>query len=194
MKKENLFQGQRVRLRSPEPSDAPIHFEIDTAYTNMARASYSIQFPRSLVQAENWAKREAEAEPQNHHYRLAIEVCSSGELVGGINTFHCNLQHGTFSYGLGIFPPYHRQGYASEAIILLLRYFFMELRYQKVGAHVYSFNTASIGLHERLGFTQEGRMRRMFYTAGAYHDEIIFGMLSEEFQAKHRNYWQENSV
>lgn len=45
MDKENIFQGKRVQLRSPEPSDGAIHFEMDTAYTNMARANYFVHFP-----------------------------------------------------------------------------------------------------------------------------------------------------
>lgn len=194
MEKQNIFQGKRVRLRSPEPGDGAIHFAMDTAYTNMARASYAIHFPQSSVQTDHWVKREAEASPDNHEYRLQIEAVATGELVGTLNTVQCDARHGTFSYGIALFPPYHRQGYASEAIILLLRYFFMELRYQKVVANVYSFNTASIGLHEKLGFQQEGRMRRMVYTAGEYYDEIIFGMLREEFQVRHPDYWNENTV
>lgn len=136
----------------------------------------------------------AEQSADKHEYHFAIESLASGDLVGGMSTFNCNLRNGTFWYGLGIFPPYHRQGYASEAIILLLRYFFMELRYQKVVASVYDFNMASIGLHKKLEFSQEGRMRRMFYTVGEYYDEVILGMLREEFQEKYSDYWQENRV
>ena len=80
---------------------------------------------------------------------------------------------------------YRRQGYASEAITLLLRYFFQELRYQKVTAHVYSFNEPSIKLHEKLGFQQEGRLRRMVYTNGQFFDEVLFGMTAEEFATRY---------
>jgi RimJ/RimL family protein N-acetyltransferase len=78
-----------------------------------------------------------------------------------------------------------RKGYASEAILLVLRYYFLELGYQKVTATVYSFNTPSISLHERLGFQPEGRVRRTVYTQGQHFDELIFGMTREEFEAQH---------
>jgi RimJ/RimL family protein N-acetyltransferase len=72
-------------------------------------------------------------------------------------------------------------GYASEMIIQVLKYYFMELGYQKVTPHVYSFNTSSIQLHEKLGFVKEGQLRSMVYTNGQYHDEIHYGMTKQEF-------------
>ena len=68
---------------------------------------------------------------------------------------------------------------------LLLRYYFQERRYQKVTIKVYSFNEASMRLHESLGFQVEGRLRRMVYTDGGFHDEVVYGMTVEEFREKH---------
>ena len=63
--------------------------------------------------------------------------------------------------------------------------FFRERRYQKVNPHVYSFNEPSLRLHERLGFQQEGRLRRMFFLEGVWVDDVIFGMTAEEFEEQH---------
>lgn len=194
MDRQNIFEGKLVRLRSPEPSDAPIHFEMDASDTEVARNAYFIPFPLSDLQAQNNAKEWAEQSGKNDQYRFAIEAISSGELVGMINSQNCDPRNGTFSYGLALFTPYHRQGYGSEAIILLLRYFFMELRYQKVTVGVYGFNQPSIGMHEKLGFVREGHLRRTVFTAGTYYDEVIYGMLREEFQAKFSDYWHKNLI
>ena len=56
-------------------------------------------------------------------------------------------------------------------------------RYQKVNAEVYAFNEPSMRLHERMGFTLEGRLRRMIYTGGEYHDALFYGMTREEFES-----------
>ena len=79
-------------------------------------------------------------------------------------------------------------GATREAILLVLRYFFGELRYQKVGATVYSFNEPSVRLHEGLGFGQEGRLRRELFTGGQYHDILLFGLTAEDFAARHPRY------
>jgi RimJ/RimL family protein N-acetyltransferase len=38
----------------------------------------------------------------------------------------------------------------------------------------------SIWRHRNLGFLEEGRLRRMIYTDGHYHDEFVLGMTAEE--------------
>ena len=106
--------------------------------------------------------------------------------VGAIDTHTCDPRNGTFQYGVTIRREHARKGYASEAIRLVLRYFFHELRYQKVNVEIYGFNEASVKLHRELGFREEGRLRRMVYTGGAYHDSIMLGMTREEFEEAER--------
>ena len=106
-------------------------------------------------------------------------------MVGDISTNHCDPRVGHLHYGVNIGRGHRRKGYASEAILLVLRYYFEELRYQKVTTTLYSFNDATIALHERLGFQQEGRIRRSIFTRGAYYDELLVGMTVEEFSAQH---------
>jgi RimJ/RimL family protein N-acetyltransferase len=90
-----------------------------------------------------------------------------------------------FNMGWASAAQYWRKGYATEAIQIVLRYFFDELRYQKVNVHIYDFNSGSIELHRRLGFQEEGRLRRMGYTQGQHYDWLLLGMTREEFAAVH---------
>jgi RimJ/RimL family protein N-acetyltransferase len=62
-------------------------------------------------------------------------------------------------------PPRRRRGYATEAARLLLRYAFDEQRYQKCNSACVEGNVASIALHERLGFAEEGRVSTTSCTA-----------------------------
>ena len=100
-------------------------------------------------------------------------------------THHCDRRTGTFSYGVAVRQEHRGKGYAAEAVLLILRYFFEELRYQKVTVHIHSDNVSSVRLHERLGFQLEGRQRRMIFTQGEYLDDLIYGMTVEEFHAAH---------
>jgi RimJ/RimL family protein N-acetyltransferase len=63
---------------------------------------------------------------------------------------------------------------------------FRELRYQKANATVYAFNEGSLALHRKLGFVEEGRIRRNHFTNGEYHDEFWFGITREEFEERER--------
>lgn len=176
----NVFQGRLVRLRAVETTDWEIWYAM--ADTDDDRLSWEIPFPASREATRAHVEELARGGTKNDEFRFQIERLD-GEYVGTLNTHTINRRNGTFSYGLSILPQYRRLGFASEAVRLVLRYYFWERRYQKVNAEVFSFNEPSIKLHESLGFTLEGRLRRMIYTGGQFYDALIYGMTREEFEA-----------
>jgi RimJ/RimL family protein N-acetyltransferase len=91
-----------------------------------------------------------------------------------------------FSFGVVIDGPHRRRGYAADAVAVLLRYGFGESHYQKCNSAAVHTNAASIALHTKLGFTQEGRRSRRWFYNGQYHDDILFGMTVEEFEARRK--------
>ena len=179
----NVYEGKLVRLRAVEPSDWEFFHNWDRETTDEGKLTDEIWFPRSIIGSQAWAEKESLRGAENDAYRFQIETLDK-MLVGTINTHSCHLRNGTFGYGLAIHPQQRRKGYASEAIWLVLRHYFHERRYQKCNASAYSFNEPSQRLHERLGFTLEGRLRRIIYTGGEYHDELLYGITREEFEAK----------
>lgn len=176
---ESIWRGKLVRLRAVSVADWE-PFWVDQFDSEAARASHQVPFPRSPEATRKWLEEHALREPADDSMIFAIET-HDGELVGTINTVSCDRRNGTFRYGIGIFRRHWRRGYARDAIRIVLRYFFDELGYQKVSAEVYEFNAASIALHESLGFQREGRLRRLLYTEGRYHDVLWYGLTREEF-------------
>jgi RimJ/RimL family protein N-acetyltransferase len=45
-----------------------------------------------------------------------------------------------------------------------------------------AFNTPSINLLRKLGFTYEGTLRQRHFFRGEYHDMLYFGLLAEEWR------------
>lgn len=178
------WQGKKVRLRAPRLEDVEWFLRQDEDSHNQ-RANDRLYLPPSPLRSEAWLEKLiVDYRPDSHDVRLMIETLD-GELVGTINPHDCDPQRGTWEYGIVIDAAHRRKGYATEAIILVGRYYFEELRYQKLNIHVYGFNASSIQLHERLGFTLEGRIRRMIYTNGQFWDELVYGMTAEEFHARY---------
>lgn len=179
----NQWEGQRVRLRAIEPDDWP-HFYEWNKDSNIGRTLDFVWFPQSAELVKKTVAEEAVKVSQGDKIGLVIETLR-GDFVGSISSHSMERRTGTFAYGIAVIDAQQRMGYASEAIIILLRHFFTELRYQKVTVTVFSFNEASIALHERLGFVLEGRLRRMGFTDGEYFDHLMYGMTAEEFAVKH---------
>lgn len=182
----SIWEGERVRLRGIEPGDWESFMRFDQESEDVRSGGLLFQ-PRSAEGYRRWvAERAAQAlQVGVDDFDLAIESLSEGCLVGSIGTHQSDRLAGTFGFGLGVGRPHQRRGYASEAIVLLLRYMFGERRYQKANVGVYAYNTASLELHAKLGFVVEGRRRRAVFMGGRYHDEVLLGLTVEEFTAAH---------
>ncbi len=129
-----------MRLRAIEPSDWEVYFAWNQD-DEQARGVSNIPFPQSAEAVRQWAQQEATRKPEGDAFRFVIEN-ETGEVVGDLTTHNCDARVGSFSYGITIRREHRRNGYAAEAIALVLRYYFRELRYQKATVTVYSFNEA----------------------------------------------------
>ena len=182
---ENLWQGQRIRLRAPTEKDLQGYFLTPEAFnTASQRSGDRVLFPVSPEQRKARMDAFSRQDPSSDEYFLLMED-NEGTAVGNINSHSADRISGNFSYGIGVRPEFRGKGYASEAIRLLLRYFFDELGYQKCNAHVYDFNPDSMRLHERFGFVLEGRVRRGHYAGGRFCDVFHYGITREEYRERY---------
>ena len=171
------WAGARVRLRAPDPADAEVFLAADDDGEG-TRAGWRVFPPRARWAVEEWLRQGSD---DGDDFRVVVESLASGEVVGTLNTHGCDPVAGTCGYGVTIWPWHRRCGYASDAVVVALRYLFGERRYQKCTVGVIAFNDASIALHRSLGFREEGRIRRAHFRAGAHWDEIVYGLTVEEF-------------
>lgn len=72
-------------------------------------------------------------------------------------------------------------GYGTEAIRTILRYGFEELRLQRVGLSVFEFNTSAISTYQKIGFREEGRLRRVIERDDTYFDAILMRITGTEW-------------
>lgn len=99
--------------------------------------------------------------------------------IGMINAMKTYWDRPLLSYWL--LPEYQGEGYATEAMTVLLDYFFDSHYKRGVQARVFSHNEASQALLERLGFEQEAALRDHTFVEGDYRDELVFGLLRSEW-------------
>lgn len=188
------WEGKLIRLRGIEPGDEDSHFMVDQE-DDISRFQWVMNPPVSRAATRAWVEAVSKERPKGHsgHELTAqMETLVDGTLVGSIATHHCDLRAGVFSYGLHVEEHYRGRGFAKEAICLILRYFFQELRYQKCNVEAMEINPPSQRLHEQLGFQLEGRRRRVVYTSGRHSDMLEYGMTLEEFREQHPEYWRED--
>lgn len=177
----SFWTGQRVRLRGIEPGDwaAFRRFAADEE-----RSGDVLRPPRSAESFRAWAREQATA-AEGDCFRLVIEALDTGETVGAVGSSYADPHAGRFVYGITMEAGHRRKGYATEAAVLLLRFFFAERRYHKCEARIFAHNAASLALHRRLGFVEEGRLRDHVFLAGRHQDLVVMGLLADEFARLH---------
>lgn len=178
---DSIWIGDKAQLRGYEPRDAePLDLFANSADQ---RSGWRIMPPQSrFATAKAFEELAAERPgPDTLKFSLAIARREDDLMVGSLSTNDISRTNGTFAYGIGLKPGHKGKGYAAEAVLLLLRFMFDERRFQKCETHVYGYNAASISLHRRLGFVEEGCLRRHLFQAGEYQDAYLFGITAEEF-------------
>ncbi|HEV2635776.1 MAG TPA: GNAT family protein [Actinocrinis sp.] len=178
----SLWIGDQVQLRGHEPGDADLVKLF--AHSADQRSGWLVQLPQSRVATRKFFEEEAgkQPAPDSLEFTLVIARREDDLMLGMINVHHADQVNGTFSYGVGIEPEHKGNGHAAEAVVLVLRFMFDERRFQKCEAGVYDYNAASLALHRKLGFVEEGRLRRHVFVGGEHRDEVRFGMTVEEFR------------
>ncbi|MFC6724822.1 GNAT family N-acetyltransferase, partial [Halobium palmae] len=88
--------------------------------------------------------------------------------------------------GYWILPERQGEGFGGEAATLLLDHAFRTYDVRGVEAGAFDYNDASRALLESLGFVEESRRREAWFVDGAYRDEVVYGLLREEWEGETR--------
>jgi RimJ/RimL family protein N-acetyltransferase len=178
---EYYWQGERIRLRPMHADDAELWLAEERSDSEAVRfLGPGMDLPKSEHAAQAFAEKYAEFNNRAERIMFSIETLD-GELIGGINIHSMNKKNGTFETGSRIYRSFRGHGYGLEAKIIVLRYAFHELRYQKYSIRCMETNHPMIKQATRLGCQEEGRIRRHIYTDGKHYDELVFGLTREEF-------------
>jgi RimJ/RimL family protein N-acetyltransferase len=178
----NPFQTHRLLLRSFVPEDAAA-FSAYRSDPEVARYQ-GWTTPYSLEQAQQFIQEMIETVPgtPGQWYQIAIELKSSGALIGDV-AFHVEANSPQQAIlGITLASAFQRQGYAREAMECLLQYLFETLKLHRVSAYIDVDNPSSYHLVEKLGFRREGHFIENTWFKGAWGSEYLYAMLDREWK------------
>jgi ribosomal-protein-alanine N-acetyltransferase len=173
--------GRRVVLRAPAASDQAEFLALNRASRRLHRGLVSP--PTTPRQFARYLERSAEPN------RASFFICrrTDGALLGVINLGHIlrgPLQSAYVGYFVG--APYARRGYMTEALELMLRHAWRNLKLHRLEANIQPGNRASRALVKRAGFTREGYSPRYLKVGGRWRDHERWALLAEDWRAARR--------
>lgn len=173
-----MYSGQLVKLRAYKEED----IEKATVYINDEEVKKlmdsNIPFPMTKWQEEEWVRsRKANTD---FTYDFAIEDLKTGKYIGGCSINECDVKNRTCVVGIMIGDKeYWGKGYGSDALKVLIKFIFEEVNMNKIKLNVFSFNNRAIACYKKVGFKEEGILKKEIYRNGRYHDEIIMAMFKD---------------
>jgi len=114
-------------------------------------------------------------------WQRAIRLRESGELIGDLGLHF--VDEATVEIGISLAPAHQRQGYASEALEVMLDFVFGGLHKHRVVASIDPRNLACARLLEGLGMRREGIFRESVRSGDGWADDLVFAMLEREWLA-----------
>ena len=116
----------------------------------------------------------------------AVAEKESGEYLGECRLMLPDAAARRAEIAIVLLPKARGRGLGRQALELLLKRAFCELQYNRLYLNCAQANQPARLLYERAGFTLEGRLRsHMRSNDGALEDVLIYGLLREEYDARH---------
>lgn len=176
-----LIATRRLTLRRFRASDAACLAEYRSDPAVARYQSWDAPFPleRAELAVRNFAASSPDAAG---HFQYAVELTEPGTLIGDVYVrLHDNLKQAEIGFTLA--TPYQRKGLAREAVSGVLDRLFRRQGLHKVTGECDARNVPSARLLERLGFRREGLLRQQTLIKGEWTDDLIYGLLAEEWLA-----------
>lgn len=118
---------------------------------------------------------------ENKGYPTWFAIIYKEKLAGtiGFNDIDEDNNVGEMGYFLG--ESFQQKGVMSRAYKTVIDYGFKTLGLNRVEVYIADGNENSKALPKRFGFTEEGKIRQAEWLYDHYEDEIVYGLLAEEW-------------
>lgn len=126
---------------------------------------------------ESWMKEYEKPD----YYQWAIELKSVHEVIGSISAVHVNESINSVEIGYCIGRRFWRQGITSEALKALVKFFFEEVKVNRIEAKHDPNNPNSGRVMMKCGLTYEGTLRDGSNNNTGICDVSIYGILAKDY-------------
>ena len=172
-----LIYGTNIVLRAIEAADNGMLLQlINDPDTEMMLGGSS--WPVSTTEQLRWFEQQ---ERTHDVLRCAIVPKDGADAIGTVILSDIDQKNGTAQIHIKLSKEGGRgKGYGTDAVKTIVDYAFRELRLNCIYADILSYNTISVKLFEKCGFTRDGVLRARVYKGGRYTDVYSYSVLKAD--------------
>jgi RimJ/RimL family protein N-acetyltransferase len=169
-----MLIGNNINLRPMEPEDVPLitewlnNIEFQGRYTPLIQNS-----------KEEMKKRLSYVNRDDKEFVIQKK---DGTKIGIVTYFM--VKGGPYNFleiGYYMILSERKKGYCTEAVKLFIDYLFLSQALERIQATTDSRNIASQRVLEKVGFREEGIIRKALFMKGTYVDISLFSILRDEW-------------
>jgi RimJ/RimL family protein N-acetyltransferase len=173
--------GSGVLLRPLRASDAPAYARAFTEDADLGRLLGKEQDPNE-ADARLRVEEAAERAKVGAGVELAICAASEDAFLGDVLLHSLSWTNRRGELGFWLLPGARGRGLACAAMECMLKWAFDELAIERMEIATIPENGAAIELARRLGFQEEGLLRKRNLERGQLVDLTVFGLLASEWK------------
>ncbi|WP_329132430.1 GNAT family N-acetyltransferase [Streptomyces sp. NBC_01476] len=174
-----MIRGEKIGLRARQESDvAVLHTELYEDVAMTSRADTRAWKPIAAGAAES---PYAVGEPSEVFVPFSVADLETGELAGAAVLWGIDAHNRSAHLGLSLRPAFRGRGLGTDVVRTLCEYGFAVRGLRRLQVETLTDNQAMIGAAKAAGFQYEGTLRRASWVYGRELDEVVFGLLHDEW-------------
>lgn len=176
-----VLTGARLTLRELRIEDAQTLYLMLSSHDTARFISPPPSNPDGFTRFVEWAIRERE---RGTYVCFAIVPQGMSTAVGLFQVRALEPSFSTAEWGFALGAPYWGSGLFTEGAQLVLQFVFETIGVHRLEARASVTNGRGNGALRKVGAVQEGILRRAFLRRGVYHDQVLWSLLEDEWQAR----------
>lgn len=187
MKFKNKLIGERIVLKKSKPSfdlAEKIFLSIDK---NRAHLKEWFPWESETKKIEDSMKYLFETEEREKKFEeLDYGIYLENKFIGKISAFDINKKNQRCEIGYWLSKDFINKGYMTEAVKVLEKYLFEDVKINRIQIRCDIRNIASASVAKKCGYVFEGELREVKYNLlkREYISEYVFSKLKKEYKPK----------
>jgi RimJ/RimL family protein N-acetyltransferase len=180
-----MLKGRLVGLREYRREDVDALFALEADAEHVSLASSRPFQPRTLAtcQAE-YDRQQTERDPTSARFTIQRLDDESGAAIGDVGLWRIDMHHRNAHVGISLLPSARGQGLGRDAVEMICRFGFEIRGLERLALETFEVNAAMRATATACGFAEEGRLRSAAWYLGRRVDEVLYGLLADQWRAR----------